>query len=547
MSARWRELIGPEPMPLDLPGGAGGAAGGRAAGAALRARAAGRRRAAAGTALPTLLTRAGRLAAGAYFEVHLYLHVPFCARRCSYCDFAIAVRREVPSDALRGRGAAEWRRLAAAPGLAGVAPSVETVYFGGGTPSRLEPGGIARLLDGIARRATDRRRRRDHARGQSRRCESRRGRGLAWRGREPRLARRADRSIPRCCSGCTGPTPPARSRRRSRRFARAGIADVSLDLIFGLPAALGRDWERDLDAAFALAPEHLSLYGLTVEDHTPLGRWTARGEVTPVDEDRYAAEFLAAVPRARGRRLRALRGVERGPARAPRPAQQRLLAPGAVHRPGAVGPQRLRAGSGSGTCGNGRPTSGRARRGASRGGWRPCPTRRWRWRRSTSVSNRDGLRWTGSMPRRSRLDRGGLGGTAAERVRLPKAGSASMPWPPLRRSLRHLGQDSAQRRQSRAGRQVGILSHPVALVRAPAADRRAGPAGVLMLVEPRIMKSALVRQISAQSSSRRTRVSSTGAGSPGSAARRSPGRSGGSWYSCRCTAPSCAVLRVGGP
>src|SRR6185312_7213303 len=74
----------------------------------------------------------------------------------------------------------------------------------------------------------------------------------------------------------------------------AGIAELSLDLIFGLPAALGRDWHRDLAAAFALAPDHLSLYGLTVEDHTPLGRWTARGEVAPVDEERYAAEFLAA-------------------------------------------------------------------------------------------------------------------------------------------------------------------------------------------------------------------------------------------------------------
>ena len=75
---------------------------------------------------------------------------------------------------------------------------------------------------------------------------------------------------------------------------RAGFEDLSLDLIFGLPAALGRDWDQDLAQAFALEPEHLSLYGLTVEAHTPLGRWTERGEVTPVDEERYAAEFLAA-------------------------------------------------------------------------------------------------------------------------------------------------------------------------------------------------------------------------------------------------------------
>jgi oxygen-independent coproporphyrinogen-3 oxidase len=74
----------------------------------------------------------------------------------------------------------------------------------------------------------------------------------------------------------------------------AGIPELSLDLIFGLPAALARSWGSDLEAALALRPGHLSLYGLTIEDHTPLARWTARGEVAPVDEDRYAAEFLEA-------------------------------------------------------------------------------------------------------------------------------------------------------------------------------------------------------------------------------------------------------------
>jgi oxygen-independent coproporphyrinogen-3 oxidase len=74
----------------------------------------------------------------------------------------------------------------------------------------------------------------------------------------------------------------------------AGIEDLSLDLIFGLPTALRRDWTADLAHAFALEPDHLSLYGLTVEAHTPLGHWTDRGEVAPVDEDSYASEFLEA-------------------------------------------------------------------------------------------------------------------------------------------------------------------------------------------------------------------------------------------------------------
>ena len=74
----------------------------------------------------------------------------------------------------------------------------------------------------------------------------------------------------------------------------AGLDNISVDLIFALPAEQRRDWERDLDLALALEPAHLSLYGLTVEPHTPLGRWRDRGAVQEAPEERYEAEFLAA-------------------------------------------------------------------------------------------------------------------------------------------------------------------------------------------------------------------------------------------------------------
>jgi oxygen-independent coproporphyrinogen-3 oxidase len=74
----------------------------------------------------------------------------------------------------------------------------------------------------------------------------------------------------------------------------AGIHNVSLDLIFALPASLGRDWERDLSRALALNPAHISLYGLTVEHGTPLAHWIARGQSLPADDDVYATEFLRA-------------------------------------------------------------------------------------------------------------------------------------------------------------------------------------------------------------------------------------------------------------
>ena len=74
----------------------------------------------------------------------------------------------------------------------------------------------------------------------------------------------------------------------------AGIDNISLDLIFALPESLGRDWDGDLDQALALAPSHLSLYGLTVEPRTPLDRWISRGAIQAPSDDRYADEYLRA-------------------------------------------------------------------------------------------------------------------------------------------------------------------------------------------------------------------------------------------------------------
>jgi oxygen-independent coproporphyrinogen-3 oxidase len=224
--------------------------------------------------------------------VHLYFHVPFCARRCSYCDFAIAVRRVVPSAEYHETVLREWAARHDHPAWA-LSDRVETVYFGGGTPSLLEPRAIAAILERVA---ADRRVAPDaEITLEANPDDVSPGAARAWH--------RA--GVNRVSLGVQSFDPVVLSWMHRTHTAdqvpdavailrEAGIRSLSLDLIFGLPAALGRDWTTDLDRIVSLAPEHLSLYGLTVEEGTPLGRWTARGEVVPVDEDRYAAEFLAA-------------------------------------------------------------------------------------------------------------------------------------------------------------------------------------------------------------------------------------------------------------
>jgi oxygen-independent coproporphyrinogen-3 oxidase len=222
--------------------------------------------------------------------VHLYFHVPFCARRCSYCDFAIAVRRDVPSDAYVHAVLREWEGWRSHESWVG-SGVVDTIYFGGGTPSRLDPRGISTILKRIAgdRRISSSAEVTLEANPDDVTPE----RAEAWvSAGVNRISLGAQSFDPAVLTWMHRTHTAAQVPAAVRTLRNAGIEQLSLDLIFGLPASLGRSWRADLDRALELGADHLSLYGLTVEDHTPLARWTARGEVAPVDEDRYAAEFL---------------------------------------------------------------------------------------------------------------------------------------------------------------------------------------------------------------------------------------------------------------
>jgi oxygen-independent coproporphyrinogen-3 oxidase len=224
--------------------------------------------------------------------VHLYIHVPFCARRCSYCDFAIAVRRDVPSERFAELVLREWSGWQSHPAWAR-SPRVSTVYFGGGTPSRLAPEAIARIIEQVW---TDR----GVEAGAEITLEANPddvtpAAAEAWRAAGVnRISLGAQSFDPAVLRWMHRTHDVAQIGGAVETLRTAGIEELSLDLIFGLPALLERDWTADLEHALALEPGHLSLYGLTVEERTPLARWAARGAVTPVDDDRYAAEFLAA-------------------------------------------------------------------------------------------------------------------------------------------------------------------------------------------------------------------------------------------------------------
>jgi oxygen-independent coproporphyrinogen-3 oxidase len=222
----------------------------------------------------------------------LYIHVPFCLRRCAYCDFAVTATREPPVEAWLTAITAELRSLAESNAWSGPL-ALDTVYVGGGTPSLLPEGMMARLREALSPWAqwdataewtveanpetlTQALARDWRAAGVNRLslgAQTFHEPALQWMGR---------------MHGADGPA------RAFDAAHAAGIDNVSIDLIFGLPARLGRDWDADLARALSLGPTHLSLYGLTAETGTPLGRWVAEGRELMATEDTYETEYLAA-------------------------------------------------------------------------------------------------------------------------------------------------------------------------------------------------------------------------------------------------------------
>jgi len=225
----------------------------------------------------------------------LYVHVPFCARRCSYCDFAIAVRRAVPSERFAELIETEWRAGQADPWWE-TSPSVETIYFGGGTPSHVEPEALARIIAAVrAERAVTAE---AEVTLETNPDDVTDARAAAWRGLGiTRISLGSQSFQPRVLTWMHRTHTPEQIALAVRSLRGAGFTNISLDLIYGLPAALERDWVADLDAALALEPEHLSLYALTVESGTALGKWTTRGTVQALTDDRVAGEYLEASAR----------------------------------------------------------------------------------------------------------------------------------------------------------------------------------------------------------------------------------------------------------
>lgn len=224
---------------------------------------------------------------------HLYLHVPFCLRRCSYCDFAVQAVSEAPTGAWLDAAAREIDQFAHQLKWSDK-PVLDTVYVGGGTPSLIGGDGMIGLRDVITHSF-------ELAAGVEWTSEANpetltEGVASAWHdagvNRISLGAQTFNEDALRWMGRMHGAEGPARAVAAARR---AGFSNLSLDLIFGLPERFNRDWGSDLDRIIDLGPEHISLYGLTAEKGTPLGRWVSEGREALAGEDQYVDEYMLAV------------------------------------------------------------------------------------------------------------------------------------------------------------------------------------------------------------------------------------------------------------
>ncbi len=204
----------------------------------------------------------------------LYVHVPFCSKRCPYCAFVL-----IESDgALHSRFVDVIERQ-----LKESRVEASTLYFGGGTPSLLEPEQVARLVAGGGKEVT---------------LEANPdGLGLeSLKGFRDAGINRLSLGIQSTRAGALeflGRTHDPRQAVEAFHAARAaGFKNVSIDLIFGMPGQTVEDWRRELEEWVRRGPDHISLYGLTVEPGTALERDIKKGVILPGDEaqrDLYVA------------------------------------------------------------------------------------------------------------------------------------------------------------------------------------------------------------------------------------------------------------------
>jgi putative oxygen-independent coproporphyrinogen III oxidase len=211
----------------------------------------------------------------------VYVHIPFCATRCDYCDFATWTDRGHLIDDYVDACVLDIQRQ-----MSRTARPATSVFFGGGTPSLIPADGLARILAAIER-----------AEGAEVTVECNPDSvdpdqlGVYTTAGVNRLSFGVQSMQPHVLAELGRTHDPAGVERAVQWARDTGFEHINLDLIYGTPCETIDDWRRTLDGALALGPDHVSAYALTVEPGTPLGQDIAAGGRSAPDDDDQADKY----------------------------------------------------------------------------------------------------------------------------------------------------------------------------------------------------------------------------------------------------------------
>ncbi len=230
-------------------------------------------------------------------ELAFYVHIPYCARRCGYCDFNTYTPSELSiSSDLSGVSRDYIDLLIAEINSArkiSKADLVPTIFFGGGTPTLMEPADLGRVVTAIKNNF-------DLAPNAEITTEANPDTVTP-----AKLAELREAGINRISFGMQSAVPhvlaaldrthnPANVARSVNDARAAGFDEVSVDLIYGTPGESMSDWQESIDVALSLPISHISAYALIVEQGTKLGAQVKRGEVVMPDDDETADKYVLA-------------------------------------------------------------------------------------------------------------------------------------------------------------------------------------------------------------------------------------------------------------
>jgi oxygen-independent coproporphyrinogen-3 oxidase len=225
----------------------------------------------------------------------IYVHVPFCATRCGYCDFNTYTATELRGGVSQAGYATDAiAELALARKVLGEdAPPVSTVFVGGGTPTLLAPAdlvAIVRAIDetfGLAPGAEVTTEANPESVDPASFAALRAG-GFT------RVSLGMQSAVPHVLATLDRTHTPGRPQAAAAEARAAGFEHVSLDLIYGTPGESDDDWRASVEAALSAAPDHVSAYSLTVEPGTKLHARVRRGELPEPEEDALADRYAIA-------------------------------------------------------------------------------------------------------------------------------------------------------------------------------------------------------------------------------------------------------------